>query len=87
MVVDNEPKDNIRDEESIDLDETVDWEAEFDEDQDELTGIGTSPSNKSLSCVRIFRCVNGMTHLICVSVIRTQGYSSVHNTARRGFKF
>ena len=61
VVFDNEPKDNIRDEESIaeqDLDETVDWEAEFDEDQDELTGIGTSPSNKSSDCVRIFRCVN-----------------------------
>ena len=43
MFLDNEVKMKTSDEEYYDdqdLDETVDWEAEFDEDHDELTGIG-----------------------------------------------
>ena len=43
MFLDNEAKMKTNDEEYYDdqdLDETVDWEAEFDEDHDELTGIG-----------------------------------------------
>ena len=43
MFMDNEAKMKNNDEEYYDdqdLDETVDWEAEFDEDHDELTGIG-----------------------------------------------
>ena len=43
MFLDNEAKTKTCVEEYYDdedLDETVDWEAEFDEDHDELTGIG-----------------------------------------------
>ena len=51
------------------LDETVDWEAEFDEDQDELTGIGkkgfvggsrNSNSTAVVTRKKNFRCTGMM---------------------------